>query len=126
METFGGIHNCLSIGKIVTVSPANAAAIIGNWNGLATTNVTNNYYLLTDGSTTSIAIGNLSSNISEAPVLATTARLASGEIACKLGEAFGQVLGTDAHLTPDSSKPNVYEIAVSGVPFLRHDTGGHV
>lgn len=84
IEWFGGIHNCLSIGKIATASPANAAAIIGNWNGPETSKVTNNYYLLAAGSTTDIAIGNKFESILEAPVLATAENLASGEICYKL------------------------------------------
>ena len=123
IANFGGIHNCLSIGKINAPSSTTAAAIIGNWNSegdIVTKNITNNYYLLADGSTTDIAIGNKTSMVSEAPVLATTANLASGELCYLLnngGANWYQTLGTDAHPTPDSSKPNVYEIAVSGAGY---------
>ena len=41
----------------------------------------------------------------------------SGELCYKLGETFRQTLGTDGHPTLDSSKPNVYEIAVSSAGY---------
>ena len=123
IEWFGGIHNCLSIGKINAPSSTLAAAIIGNWGGPATSNVTNNYYLLADGSTTDIAIGNKAESISEAPILATTTILANGEMAYILngrtqgGTNWYQTLGIDDYPTPDSSKPRVYEITVSSAGY---------
>ena len=107
--TFLGVKNCLSIGKIVAdENCTTAAAIIANWNGNATENVTNNYYCLAEGSTTTIAIGNKASSC-EAPVQVTTAQLVSGEVAYKLGEAWGQLLESDPYPTPS------YDVKVSYV-----------
>ena len=79
--SFGGVQNCLSVGKIEAFEECTtAAAIIANWNGNATANVKNNYYCLLEGSTTSLAIGNKTSNC-EAPVEVTAEQLASGEVA---------------------------------------------
>lgn len=107
--TFLGVKNCLSIGKIVAdENCTTAAAIIANWNGNATENVTNNYYCLQEGSTTTIAIGNKASSC-EAPVQVTAEQLASGEVAYKLGEAWGQLLESDPYPTPS------YDVKVSYV-----------
>ena len=115
VETFGGIYNCLSIGKIVANSDNTAAAaIIGNWNGPATENVKNNYYLLEEGSTTTIAVGNNASNITHAPVEVTDAQLASGFVTAKLGYAFHQNLGSDDRPTLDKTKGYVTEIKDAG------------
>lgn len=82
--SFGGVQNCLSIGKIV-VSSDNIykGAIIGTWNGGATENVKNNYYCLKEGSNITRAIGGNTSNC-KAPILVTAEQLASGEICYKL------------------------------------------
>lgn len=83
---FVGVQNCLSIGKIVANEGCQtAAAIIANFNGGATTNVKNNYYCLKEGSTTTIAIGNLASSC-EAPHAVTATQLANGEVAFLLNE----------------------------------------
>jgi len=93
--TFLGVKNCLSIGKIVAdENCTTAAAIIANWNGGATENVKNNYYCLQEGSTTTIAIGNKSSNCT-APIEVTDFQLASGEVTYDLGSAFYQTIGID-------------------------------
>ena len=106
---FLGVQNCLSIGKIdASEGCTTAAAIIANWNGDVTENVKNNYYCLQEGSTTTIAIGNKASNC-EAPVEVTTAQLTSGEVAYKLGEAWGQLLESDPYPTPS------YDVKVSYV-----------
>jgi hypothetical protein len=104
--SFGGVQNCLSIGKIVANdNNTTAAAIIANWNGNATSNVKNNYYCLAEGSTTTIAIGNKATNC-EAPVAVTAAQLASGEIAYALNGSqsetvnWFQKIGTDKYPTP--------------------------
>ena len=73
---FLGVKNCLSIGKIVANSNNKTAAA---------SNVKNNYYCLKEGSTTTIAIGNLAANC-EAPNVVTVAQLASGEVAFQLNE----------------------------------------
>ena len=104
VPSFQGIQNCLSIGKIVASEECTtAAAIIANWNGDVTEYVKNNYYRLADGSTTTIAIGNKAANC-EAPVDVTDEQLASGEIAYKLGAAWGQEIGVDAHPVIDGKR----------------------
>ncbi len=111
--SFGGVQNCLSIGKIVAdPSCTTAAAIIANFNGAATSNVKNNYYCLQEGSTTSIAIGNKASSC-EAPHAVTASQLASGEVCYLLNGdqsdiAFYQTLGTDEVPTLDASRGTVY------------------
>ena len=122
--TFQGVKNCLSIGKIVAdENCTTAAAIIANWNGDATENVTNNYYCLAEGSTTTIAIGNKASSC-EAPVQVTTAQLASGEVAYKLGEAWGQLLESDPYPTP-SYDVKVSYVGDAGYATLYDETIGY-
>ena len=111
--SFGGVQNCLSIGKIVAdPSCTTAAAIIANFNGAATSNVKNNYYCLAEGSTTTIAIGNKASSC-EAPHAVTASQLASGEVCYLLNGdqsniAFHQTLSTDDVPTLDASHGIVY------------------
>jgi len=118
IETFGGIKNCLSIGKIVSNDGnTTAAAIIGNWGGPATTEVENNYYKLQDGSTTSAAIGGANPSRCEAPNLATTESLSSGEVTYKLNKnscynvAWTQTLGTNNVPTLDKVEGVVNKIS---------------
>ena len=81
---FLGVQNCLSVGKIVAnESNSTAAAIIANWNGGATSNVKNNYYMFAEGSNTGIAIGNNASSC-EAPHAVNSLQLANGEVCYKL------------------------------------------
>ncbi|MBR1902210.1 MAG: hypothetical protein IJ826_04450 [Bacteroidaceae bacterium] len=109
--TFLGVKNCLSIGKIVAdENCTTAAAIIANWNGGATENVKNNYYCLQEGSTTTIAIGNKSSNCT-APIEVTDSQLASGEVTYNLGSAFYQTIGTDEVPTLDNTRGIVKKIS---------------
>lgn len=112
--SFGGVQNCLSIGKIVAdPSCTTAAAIIANFNGAATSNVKNNYYCLQEGSTTSIAIGNNASSC-EAPHAVTAEQLASGEVCYLLNENVGggtnwyQTLPADTKPTLDNTHGQVY------------------
>ena len=113
VPSFGGVQNCLSIGKIIADEGCTtAAAIIANWNGDKTANVTNNYYCLQEGSTTTIAIGNKGANC-EAPVLVTPEQLASGEVCFKLNAnqpviAFYQTLPDDVLPVLDASHARVY------------------
>ncbi len=119
--SFGGVQNCLSIGKIVAdPSCTTAAAIIANFNGAATSNVKNNYYCLQEGSTTSIAIGNKASSC-EAPHVVTASQLASGEVCYLLngsqgGNSWRQNLASgtlDAIPTLDSTHERVYQFGSS-------------
>ena len=115
IETFGGIHNCLVLGKIVTnASNTTASILIGKWNGPATSNVGNNYYLPNAGSSSNVVlVGGNTDNVT-APILVTTEQLASGEITAKLGYAFHQNLGTDATPTLDKTKGYVTQIGTAG------------
>jgi hypothetical protein len=119
--SFGGVQNCLSIGKIVAdPSCTTAAAIIANFNGAATSNVKNNYYCLAEGSTTTIAIGNKASSC-EAPHAVTAEQLASGEVCYLLngsqgGNSWRQNLASgtlDAIPTLDSTHERVYQFGSS-------------
>ena len=111
--SFGGVQNCLSIGKIVAdPGCTTAAAIIANFNGGTTSNVKNNYYCLQAGSTTTIAIGNKASSC-EAPHAVTAEQLESGEVCYLLNGdqsniAFYQTLGTDEVPALDASRGTVY------------------
>ena len=122
---FKGVQNCLSVGKIVTdANCTTTAAIIGNWNGNITANVKNNYYCLQGGSTTTIAIGNNTSNC-EAPHAVTTEQLASGEVCYALnGDQTGinwyQTLGNDNHPVLDNSHLPVLFIGGSYVNNLQY------
>lgn len=110
---FGGVQNCLSIGKIIADEGCTtAAAIIGNWNGDKTANVSNNYYCLQEGSTTTIAIGNKGANC-EAPVLVTPEQLASGEVCYMINSklpsiTFYQTLPDDKRPVLDATHGTVY------------------
>ena len=111
--SFGGVQNCLSIGKI-TVSSDNSykGSIIGTWNGNATSNVKNNYYCLKEGSNITRAIGGNTANC-EAPHAVTAEELASGKVCYLLNGdqsniAFYQTLGTDEVPTLDASRGTVY------------------
>ena len=111
---FGGIQNCLSVGTITCdAACTTAAALIANWNGGATTNVSNNYYLLGAGSSDNVTtVGNKTSSV-PAPTLVTSEQLASGEITYALNGdqsdiAFFQNLDTDPLPTLDASHPTVY------------------
>ena len=112
-NTFLGVQNCLSIGKIVAPDGCTtAAAIIANYNGSATTTVKNNYYCLAEGSTTTLAIGNKASSC-EAPVAVTAAQLTSGEVCYLLNGdqsniAFYQTLIDDEVPTLDATHDQVY------------------
>ena len=111
--SFGGVQNCLSIGKITVSSDSNnKGAIIGTWNGNATSNVKNNYYCLKEGSNITRAIGGNTANC-EAPHAVTAEELASGEVCYLLNGdqsdiAFYQTLGTDEVPTLDASRGTVY------------------
>ena len=116
--SFGGVQNCLSIGKIVVSSDGdNKGAIIGTWNGDATENVKNNYYCLKEGSNITRAIGGNTDNC-EAPVNVTADQLSSGEVAYKLGTAFYQTIGSDNYPVLNSTHGVVGKIADCGYGTL--------
>ena len=116
--TFLGVKNCLSIGKIVAdENCTTAAAIIANWKGNATENVTNNYYCLKEGSNITRAIGGNTDNC-EAPVNVTADQLSSGEVAYKLGTAFYQTIGSDNYPVLNSTHGVVGKIANCGYGTL--------
>ena len=123
--SFGGVQNCLSIGKIVAADGCTtAAAIIANFNGGTTSNVKNNYYCLQAGSTTTIAIGNKASSC-EAPHAVTAEQLESGEVCYLLNGdqsnlVFYQTLGTDEVPSLDASRSIVYlagQTHCDGTPY---------
>ena len=125
---FIGVQNCLSVGKIVTdAGCTTAAAIIGNWNGKATSKVKNNYYCLQGGSTATIAIGKNTSNC-EAPHAVTKGQLASGEVCYALnGDQtkinWYQTLGVDAHPVLNCNHSQVFFDATTG-NFSNEDPDG--
>ena len=114
VPAFKGIQNCLSIGKIVADEGCTtAAAILANWNGNATTSIKNNYYLLQEGSTTTIAIGNKATNC-EAPVLVTAEQLASGEITFKLNNGEVEDVAWYQNLDKRAFKAEQYVVTADG------------
>lgn len=125
---FIGVQNCLSVGKVVTdAGCTTAAAIIGNWNGNATSKVKNNYYCLQGGSTATIAIGKNTSNC-EAPHAVTKGQLASGEVCYALnGDQtkinWYQTLGVDVHPVLNCNHSQVFFDATTG-NFSNEDPDG--
>ncbi len=110
--SFGGVQNCLSIGKItVSSDSSNKGSIIGTWNGDATSNVKNNYYCLKEGSNITRAIGGNTANC-EAPHAVTAKELASGEVCYLLntnGTNWFQTIDTDNNPVPFSTSKRVYK-----------------
>ena len=91
------VRNCLTVGKILfdgEGNPKYGGAILGRTKGFSTEKVTNNYWLA--GSAYGSVKNNDGSDPEAAPSV-TAEQLASGEVAYKLGAAFGQVIGTDAN-----------------------------
>ena len=106
------IQNCLSNGS---VSATNPGQFIGQLN--ATSNQTyagENYYTLEEGKTQGTGSA---TEAGPAPLLATAAQLASGEVAYKLGEAWYQLIGTDETPVLDPTSPKVFEIAVTAAGY---------
>ena len=120
-ETFGGIHNCLVLGKIVTnASNTTASILIGKWNGSATSKVDNNYYLPNAGSSENVVlVGGNTDNVT-APVEVNATQLSSGEVTYKLNKnscydvAWTQTLGTNNVPTLDKTKGIVNKISSVG------------
>ena len=84
VPSFGGVQNCLSVGKIAAEYSENAAAIVAVWNGDATKNIKNNYYYLAVGSSANVVAVGTNPDKVEAPHEVTGEQLASGEVAWKL------------------------------------------
>ena len=108
----GKIENCLNIGEIDYNKSGNGGAIVGCLK-LYADRVSNNYIL--EGSASQAYGGQNDSGNTCTSV--TAAQLASGEVCFGLGSAWYQTLGTDSYPTLDSSKPSVYEIAVSNAEY---------
>ena len=110
--SFGGVQNCLSIGKItVSSDSSNKGSIIGTWNGNETSNVKNNYYCLKEGSNITRAIGGNTANC-EAPHAVTAEELASGKVCYLLntnGTNWFQTIDTDNNPVPFSTSKRVYK-----------------
>ena len=112
------VTNCLSVGTITLPDYAKAGAIVGilRQHGSANTKVTNNYYY----SATVTAFGNASdvtdditdgygSQTADGSATSVTSdQLTSGQVAYKLGSAWGQTIGTDSY--PTLSSETVYQV----------------
>ena len=105
------ITNCLSVGT-VSSSATNYGQFFGVIGTGCSATYSNCYY---KGSTTHGTRGG--GTPSGTPTSVNDAQLASGEVACELGEAWNQLLGADAYPAPDDTKPNVYKLAVSEVGY---------
>ena len=108
----GKIENCLNIGKIDYNASNNGGAIVGMLRSYAD-RVSNNYIL--EG-TASQAYGSQNDS-GNTCTIASAAQLASGEVCFGLGSVWSQTLGTDNYPTLDSSKPNVYQLAVGSAGY---------
>ena len=95
------IDNCLSVGDVSSTVCGQISGALMN-NGIS---FSNNYYK------GAVANGSVSKSTNKATSV-TDGQLASGEVAVKLGGAYGQTLGSDAYPVLDASAPKVYEIAV--------------
>ena len=100
--------NCLSIGTVQSKYYAQFYGAVKN----TTCSILNSYYqgdyVNSEASTATLP--------TQEATLVTDAQLASGEIAVKLGEAFGQTLGSDTYPILDAA-PKVYEIAVTDAGY---------
>ena len=101
--------NCLSIGTVQSKYYAQFYGAVKN----TTCSIVNSYY---QGDYVNSAASTVTLPTQEA-TLVTDEQLASGETCVKLGEAFGQMLGSDAYPILDPATPNVYEIAVTDVGY---------
>ena len=116
--TFGGIvgyvganpkvtvENCLSIGTVTSKVAGQFYGAVKN----NTCSIVNSYY---QGD----KVNGLEENVTLTASVVTDDQLASGEVAYDLGDAFHQVLGTDAYPVLDISKPNVYKMSVSSAGY---------
>ncbi|MBQ8455800.1 MAG: hypothetical protein IJ537_10775, partial [Bacteroidaceae bacterium] len=108
----GKIENCLNIGEINYEHSTNGGAIVG-WLRDYADRTSNNYIL--EGSASKPYGGQTDSN--NTCTIVTAEQLASGEVCFGLGSVWYQTLGTDNYPTLDSSKPNVYQLAVGSAGY---------
>ena len=101
--------NCLSIGTVQSKITGQFYGAVKN----TTCSIVNSYYqgANVNGSASTATLP------TEGTTLVSDAQLASGEIAVKLGDAFGQTLGVDAYPVLDPAAPKVYEIAVTDAGY---------
>ena len=104
---WSSVTNCYNIGTVK--NGENTSKAFGRNSGCYFTNC---YYTATSGTDNSTE-----NHDNGQPTMVADAALASGELCVKLGEAFYQLLGTDAYPTTNFNKPNVYEIAVSDAGY---------
>ena len=103
------------------LSGTNVVNVVGNPNNYSKfTNVynsgtisTNKFSHTSNGTYTNCYTTTSGNDITGLTQSVTAAQVTSGELCYNLGEAFYQALGTDDYPVLDSSKPNVYAIAVS-------------
>ena len=98
------MQNCLSVGTITVKDDMITGAFLGvlRQHDTANTKIKNNYYKSGNafGNSTAgddITDGRGGQTVEGSAALATETQLASGEIAYKLGSAWGQNIGTDAY-----------------------------
>ncbi|MBQ9294283.1 MAG: hypothetical protein IJ219_05065 [Bacteroidaceae bacterium] len=108
----GKIENCLNTGEIDYEHSTNGGAIVG-WLRDYADRTSNNYIL--EGSASKPYGGQTDSN--NTCTIVTAEQLASGEVCFGLGSVWYQTLGTDNYPTLDSSKPNVYQLAVGSAGY---------
>jgi len=92
---FGTLTNCFNCGKVT--APSSVGGILG-YNNAGT--ISNNYYLegcaTTTGGSMCYGVGGTSADNNQQTMAKDSAKLASGEVAYLLGDAWGQTIGTDA------------------------------
>jgi len=101
--------NCLSIGTVQSKITGQFYGAVKN----TTCSIVNSYYQGTyvNGSASTVTLP------TQQATKVTDAQLASGETCVKLGEAFRQLLGSNAYPVLDNTKPSVYELDVTDVGY---------
>ena len=119
------IQNCLSTGQITFSgegTPTYGAAVIGRTKGFSADLVKNNYWL--EGT----AYGTIHNDKDGSEAMetgsVTAEQLASGEVAYKLGEAWGQLIGTDEAPVLGGDTP-VFYVGEAGYATLYDATTGY-
>ena len=102
------IQNCLSNG---TVEATNPGQFIGQLNATSNQKYAGVNYYVADGNTQGTGSA---TEAGPAPLQATSAQLASGEVAYNLGTAFRQNIGTDAAPVLDATHAFVGKISAAG------------
>ncbi len=105
------IKNCLSIGTVNATVSGQFFGVVKN----AKCSIVNSYYQGSAVNGTALDNTSVNPTINEATKV-TDEQLASGEVACKLGSAWYQTLGTDADATPvlDSNSEKVLYVGEAG------------